>query len=59
MEMEIRKAPIIQPNRQIDLNIGYFNIAFQSDDNTLNAVSNIDDLSTQDVSEISTKTYNQ
>ena len=52
--MEIAKTV-----KEIDLNIGYFNIAFQSDDNTLNAVSNIDDLSTQDVSEISTKTYNQ
>ena len=52
--MEIAKTV-----KELDLNIGYFNIAFQSDDNTLNAVSNIDDLSTQDVSEISTKTYNQ
>lgn len=45
--------------KDLDLNIGYFNIAFQSDDNTLNAVSSMDDLSTQDVSEITTKDYNQ
>ncbi len=40
--------------KDLDLGIGYLNIAFQSDDFTLKALSSIDDLSTQDVSEIST-----
>ncbi len=43
--------------KALDLGIGYFCIAFQSDDYTLNAISNIDSLSGQDVSEISTTTF--
>lgn len=43
--------------KELDLGIGYFCIAFQSDDYTLIAISNMDDLSNQDASEISTKTF--
>ena len=43
--------------KDLDLGIGYFCIAFQSDDLTLNAISNMDDFSTQDPSEISTKEF--
>ena len=43
--------------KELDLGIGYFCIAFQKDDYSLNAVSSIDDLSTQDASEITTQTY--
>lgn len=48
---------LAQAIKDLDLGIGYFNIAFQSDDYTLNALSVIDNLSTQEVSEISTKTF--
>lgn len=44
--------------KEFDLGIKYFNIAFQIDDSTLLAVSSIDDLSSQDVTEISTKEFN-
>lgn len=43
--------------KELDLGIGYFNIAFQSDDSTMKAVSVMDDLSTGDVSGISTTVY--
>ncbi len=43
--------------KELDLGIGYFCIAFQSDDATLKAISNLDNLSTQDASEISTKEF--
>lgn len=43
--------------KELDLDIGYFCIAFQSDDYTLIAISSIDDLSNQDVSEVSTKDF--
>ena len=43
--------------KEKNLGIKYFSIAFQKDDYTLTAISNIDDLSTQDPSEISTKTF--
>ena len=40
--------------KDLNLGIGYFNIAFQTDDYTVKAISSVDDLSTQDVSEIGT-----
>lgn len=43
--------------KELDLGIGYFCIAFQSDDYTLKAISSIDNLSNQDVSDISTKDF--
>ena len=43
--------------KELDLGIGYFNISFQSDNATLHALSEIDDLGAQDVSEISTTTF--
>lgn len=43
--------------KELDLGIGYFCIAFQSDDYTLNALSSLDDLSSQDASEITTKDF--
>ena len=39
--------------KELDLGIGYFNIAFQTDDYTIKALSAIDDLSLQDVAETS------
>ena len=43
--------------KELDLGIGYFCISFQKDDYTLNAISNMDDLSTQEASEITTKKF--
>ena len=43
--------------KELDLGIGYFCIAFQSDDYTLNALSSLDNLATQDASEITTYTF--
>ena len=43
--------------KDLDLDIGYFCVAYQKDDYTMTAVSRIDDLSTQDVSEVSTTKY--
>lgn len=43
--------------KELDLGIGYFCIAFQSDDYTLNALSSLDDLNSQDASEITTKDF--
>ena len=43
--------------KNLDLGIGYFNITFQSDDYTINAISSIDDLSTQNADEMTTKPY--
>ena len=43
--------------KDLDLGIGYFCIAFQSDDYTLNALSNLDDLSTDDISSITTTIF--
>lgn len=43
--------------KELDLGIGYFCIAFQSDDYTMTAISNIDDLSNQEATEISTKAF--
>jgi len=43
--------------KALDLGIQYFSIAFQKDDSTLKAISSIDDLSTQEPSEITTNTY--
>lgn len=45
--------------KELDLGIGYFCIAFQQDDYSLNALSSIDNLSEQDPTEITTQTYNQ
>ena len=41
--------------KELDLGIGYFCIAFQSDDYTLKAISSVDNLSSQDASEITTQ----
>ena len=49
---------IAQSIKDLNIGIGYFCIAFQSDDATLTALSSLDDLNNQDVSEISTKTFN-
>ena len=43
--------------KELDLGIGYFCIAFQSDDYTMTAISNMDDLSNQEATEISTKAF--
>lgn len=43
--------------KNLNLGIGYFCISFQKDDYTLNAISNLDNLSIQDVSEITTKNF--
>lgn len=43
--------------KELDLGIGYFCIAFQSDDYTLTAISNMDDLNNQESTEISTKVF--
>jgi len=43
--------------KEMDLGVGYFCIAFQTDDYNLNALSSIDSLSSQDASEITTQTY--
>ena len=43
--------------KELDLGIGYFCIAFQSDDYTITAISNMDDLSNQEATEISTKAF--
>ena len=43
--------------KELDLGIGYFCIAFQSDDYTITAISSIDDLTNQETSEISTKEF--
>ena len=43
--------------KELDLGIGYFNMSFKSDNATLHALSEIDDLGAQDVSEISTTTF--
>lgn len=43
--------------KELNLGIGYFCIAFQSDDYTMTAISNMDDLSSQAASEISTKAF--
>lgn len=45
--------------KDLDLGIGYFCIAFQKDDNSLNALSSLDNLTEQDPSEITTKTFDQ
>jgi hypothetical protein len=43
--------------KELNLGIGYFCIAFQKDDYTLTAISNIDDLNTQEAKEITTKSF--
>lgn len=43
--------------KELGLGIGYFCIAFQSDDYTLTAISNMDDLNNQESTEISTKVF--
>lgn len=43
--------------KNLDLGIGYFCIAFQSDDYTMTAISSVDDLNNQEAAEISTKTF--
>lgn len=43
--------------KELDLGIGYFCIAFQSDDYTMKALSSLDNLATQEPSEITTQTY--
>ena len=43
--------------KDLDLGIGYFNITFQSDDYTVKGISNLDDLSTQDATEITTELF--
>jgi hypothetical protein len=43
--------------KEMDLGIGYFCIAFQKDDYTLTAISSVDDLNTQEATEISTQTF--
>ena len=43
--------------KELDLGLGYFCIAFQSDDYTMTAISNMDDLSNQEATEISTKAF--
>ena len=43
--------------KELNLGIQYFSIAFQKDDYTLTAISNIDDLSAQEATEITTKTF--
>ena len=43
--------------KKLDLGIGYFCITFQSDDYTMTAISNIDNLKDQEATEISTKTF--
>ena len=40
--------------KDLNLGIGYFNIAFQTDDYKVIAISSVDNLTTQDVSEIGT-----
>lgn len=48
---------LAQKIKDLDLGIGYFNIAFQSDDYSLEAISVLDDLSSHDVSETSITEY--
>ena len=43
--------------KDLDLGIGFFNITFQSDDYTVKGLSNLDDLSTQDATEITTELF--
>ena len=43
--------------KELDLGIGYFCIAFQSDDYTLKAISSVDNLSSQEASEITTQDF--
>ena len=43
--------------KELDLGIGYFCIAFQSDDYTMKALSSLDDLNTQAASEITTQAF--
>lgn len=43
--------------KELDLGIKYFSIAFQSDKYTMTAISNMDDLSSQEATAISTKTF--
>lgn len=43
--------------KELDLGIGYFCIAFQSDDYTITAISNMDSLKDHDASEIGTKPF--
>jgi len=43
--------------KKLDLGIGYFSIVFQSNDYTMIAISSLDDLGNQDVSNIETQTY--
>ena len=43
--------------KELDLGIGNFRIAFQSNDYTITAISNIDDLSNQEATEISIKAF--
>ena len=43
--------------KELDLGIGYFCIAFQSDDYTMTAISNMDDLRSQEATEISTQAF--
>lgn len=44
--------------KDLNLGIGYFNIAFQSDDFTVKALSSIDDLSSQEPTEMNVTTLN-
>ena len=46
-----------QQIKDLDIGIGYFSIAFQSDDYTLKAISGVSDLNSQDASGITTTTY--
>ena len=43
--------------KELDVGIGYFCIAFQSDDYTLKAISSVDNLSSQEASEITTQDF--
>ncbi len=43
--------------KELDLGVGYFCISFQTDEYTIKALSSLDDLNTQDASEMKTKDF--
>jgi len=55
-EMALHAVGLGKEIKELDLGIGFFSIAFQSDDLTLKALSGVSDLSAQDASEITTDT---
>ena len=57
MDCQSAAIDIASKVKALDLGIGYFCISFQEDDYKMNAISNLDNLTSQEASEISTKIY--